>query len=554
MANKKLPLGISDFRTMIEEDYTYVDKSLFIQELIEANAKVILIPRMRRFGKTLNLSMLQYFFEKSTPSNEHLFEGLKVWNHEAMRVLQGQFPVIFLTLKDVKFPTWVEMLESLARIIAKEFKRHLYLLDKEVLIAREKEIFTTILQEEASTSLLSDSLNYLTEWLHRYHGKRVILLIDEYDTPAHSAFVGGFYDTLIPFLRNWLSSALKDNKYLEKGVLTGILRIAKETIFSGLNNVITFTILSDEFQDKFGFIEAEVKELLEEYGLQHKLDEMRRWYNGYRIGSLEGIYNPWSILNCLSKKGEIAPYWVNTSENALMKQLVTKGPSDLKSDLEHLLNGASIEKKVEEGVVFSELSNQPDAIWSLLLFSGYLTTGNRPSYGKPILLRIPNLEVEQLYRSLITEWFKNILNETNYRLLLRSLVTGDLETFSQIFQNFFSSAVSVFDVAGEEPEKIYHAFVLGMLVGLKDTYEIKSNRESGYGRYDVMLIPKNPRDLGLIIEFKKADTISLEEALQQALKQIEEKNYAQELRDRQIANILCLAIAFKGKKVQFLTR
>ena len=289
---RRLPIGISDFKRIVEEGYAYVDKTLLIQELVESQSVIALIPRMRRFGKTLNLSMLHYFFEKSASDTGFLFKSMKIWENEEMRALQGQFPVIFLSLKDVKFPTWEETLESLARLIADEFKRHFYLLEGETLIEREKDVFTTILQEKASSSLLTNSLNYLTEWLCRYHGKRVILLIDEYDTPAHSAYIGGFYEVLIPFLRNWLSSGLKDNKFLERGVLTGILRIAKETIFSGLNNIKTFTILSEDFRDKFGFLESEVKELLQEYGLEHKLEEMRRWYDGYRIGSCEGIYNP----------------------------------------------------------------------------------------------------------------------------------------------------------------------------------------------------------------------------------------------------------------------
>lgn len=553
---KRLPIGISDYKIIIEEDYLYVDKTLLVEELVGKQTIIALIPRMRRFGKTLNLSMLRYFFEKSDSDTSHLFKSMKIWQNEKMRVLQGQFPVIFLSLKDVKFATWQDTFESLASLVADEYKRHLYLLDAKTLVEKEKEIYTSILQEKASPSLLTKSLSYLTEWLHRFHGKRVILLIDEYDTPAHAAYVGGYYNVLIPFLRNWLSSGLKDNKSLERGVLTGILRIAKETIFSGLNNIKTFTILSDDFQDKFGFLESEVNELLQEYGFRDKSDAIRCWYNGYRIGSCQGIYNPWSVLNCLADRGALAPYWVNTSENALMKQLITQAPYNLKADLEVLLNGGSIEKTIEDGVVFTQLEKSSEAIWSLLLFSGYLTIGATPSYGTPVNLRIPNLEVEELYKSLIVDWFKSI-PETNYHLLLKSLTRGDIDTFSQIFQEFLASSVSVFDTGGDEPEKTYHAFVLGMLIGLRDTYEVKSNRESGYGRYDVMLIPKNPKDLGLVLEFKKVgpyEQTDLEGAVASALKQIEDKNYAQELRDRGISRILLLALAFQGKRVAFLSK
>lgn len=548
---RRLPIGISDFREIVEEGYVYVDKTLLIEELMENGAKIVLIPRMRRFGKTLNLSMLSYFFEKSSLDTSFLFQSLKIWHNEKMRALQGQFPVIFLTLKDIKFQTWQDTHKAFSAVIADEFRRHRYLLEGDTLAVEEKSLFLKILEQEDNLTLLSNSLKYLTEWLYRYHGKRVVLLIDEYDTPAHAAYVGGFYDILIPFLRNWLSSGLKDNKFLEKGVLTGILRIAKETIFSGLNNVKTYTILNEDFQDKFGFLHSEVQMLLQEYGLEKNSEELKQWYNGYIIGSCAGVYNPWSVLNCLADEGVLSPYWVNTSENGLMKKLITCAPWDLKSDLEVLLKGGCIEKTVEDGIVFSQLENNSEAIWSLLLFSGYLTLDAKPQYGMSTKLRIPNREVEELYKSLIAEWFKTTLAETNYRLLLKSLVTGDIDTFSQIFQKFFSSSISMFDTGGDAPEKGYHAFVLGMLLGLKDTYEIKSNRESGYGRYDVMLIPKNSDDLGVVMEFKKADNVSLDDALVSALKQIEEKKYAQELEERGISRILKLALAFQGKKVAF---
>jgi hypothetical protein len=512
---------------------------------------------MRRFGKTLNLSMLYYFFDKGAKDYSYLFSSMKIWQNEAIRSLQGQFPTIFLTLKDVKFSSWKETYESMARLMANEFSRHLYLLEGETLIAKEKGVFLSILEEKGSSTLLAESLFYLTDWLYRFHKRRVILLIDEYDTPAHAAYVGGFYDTLISFLRNWLSSGLKDNKSLEKAVLTGILRIAKESVFSGLNNVRTFTVLHSAFYDKFGLLESEVHALLVNYGLQEKLGEIRQWYNGYRIGSYEGIYNPWSVLNCIANKGELAPYWINTSENALVKQLITQGAEELKGDVEELVKGGTVEKIFEEGLIFSDLSASPNAVWSLLLFSGYLTLATSPVYGLPCRLRIPNVEVGELYRSMIFEWFEKTIHQAKYRLLLKSLTQGDVETFFKIFREFLTSTLSVFDISKEEPEKVYHAFVLGMLLGLKDSYEVKSNRESGYGRYDVMLIPKDPLALGLILEFKKVgqyDRTSLESAAASALKQIEERNYAQELLDRGVQKMLFLAMAFKGKKISFLTK
>ncbi len=372
------------------------------------------------------------------------------------------------------------------------------------------------------------------------------------DFSGGRTFATGSYDQLIGFLRNWLSAGLKDNSSLERGVLTGILRIAKESIFSGLNNIETFTILSEEFQDKFGLLEFEVKALLAEYNMLDQLPQIREWYNGYRIGSCTGIYNPWSVLCCIRKKGALAPYWVNTSDNLLIKQLFAQGPDDLKTGLEELLQGRTIAKTIEEGIVFTDLKTNPRTVWSLLVFSGYLTIASTPTYGVPCELRIPNAEVTELYRSMILEWFEKNLAESQYNLLLSSLISGDVDTFSEIFQDFFLSSVSVFDVSPEDPEKIYHAFVLGMLIGLKGQYEIKSNRESGYGRYDVMLIAKNPNDLSIIMEFKKVKQqgpADLEAAAMAALKQIEDKRYAQELLDRGVKRILCLAFAFQGKRV-----
>jgi len=550
--HKPLPIGVSDFKEVIEDGYVYVDKTLLIEELEEKKTKVALIPRLRRFGKTLNLSMLRYFFEKGEEDTSYLFKGLKIWKNEKYRALQGQFPVIFITRKDVKHASWQQTFASLQELIGQEFQRHSYLLDGTILTGTEKEDYLRIMRREDGETLLENSLLLLSKWLCRYHNKRVVLLIDEYDTPVHAAYVGKYYDTLIAFLRNWLSAGLKDNIFLERGVLTGILRIAKESIFSGLNNVSTFTILNETFSDKFGLLESEVKELLEEYGLSEKLIDMRKWYNGYRIGTSTNIYNPWSVLNCIANKGALAPYWVNTSENALMKQLISQGTDDFKADIEQLLKGGIIEQEIDDGVVFSQLHQNPSAVWSLLLFSGYLTLDQAPSYGTPCRLRIPNVEVSELYKSMILDWFNQSIHKHKYHMLLTSLTTGDIDTFSQLFQEFMFSSVSVFDVPADESEKIYHGFVLGMLIGLSDRYEVESNRESGLGRYDVMLIPKKSNDLGIVMEFKKIgrfEKTTLDAAVESALKQIEDRHYAQELADRGIKRILYLGFAFEGKEV-----
>ncbi|MBS0622046.1 MAG: AAA family ATPase [Verrucomicrobia bacterium] len=377
-------------------------------------------------------------------------------------------------------------------------------------------------------------------------------MLHYHDTPIHAAYVGNYYRPSIEFLRNLLSNCLKDNPDLQLGVLTGILRIAKESVFSGLNNVTTFTLLHETFRDKFGLLESEVLTLLKKYDLVKKLPEFRDWYNGYRIGSCAGIYNPWSVLNCIAQQGNLAPYWVNTSDNALVKQLIAQGTEDLKADFEELLQGRSIEKNIEEGLVFPHLEQNPSAVWSLLLYSGYLTLDATPVYGTPIRLKIPNLEIGELYKTMVVEWFTSTLHDYRYRLLLNSLVGGDIDTFSQLFQEFMLSAVSFFDVPADDSEKIYHAFVLGMLVGLRGRYDVKSNRKSGLGRYDVMLLPKNPADLGIIMEFKKLgrfENSDLETALASAMKQIKEKQYALELIERGVQRILYLAFAFEGKRV-----
>ena len=557
MDKKPLPIGISDFRQIIEGGYAYADKTLFIQEFLEKGTSVALIPRPRRFGKTLNLSMLRYFFEKGQETAGHLFENLSIWKNKKYRDMQGQFPVIFLTFKDIKHPSWEKTFEHFAIVLAEEFQRHRYLLEDPLLTHEEKEDYLKIMRKEASQILCEQGLRLLSKWLFHYHKTKVIILIDEYDAPAHAAFLGDYYQYLINFLRNFLSGGLKDNLYLERGLLTGILRIAKESIFSGMNNITTFSLLHEEFQDKFGLIESEVKELLTSYGLMDKFPEITQWYNGYRIGSCKHIYNPWSVLNCIAKKGVISPYWINTSENALMKQLITTGTGELKTDIEILLQGGFIEKKIEEGFVFTDLNEKPSAIWSLLLYSGYLTADSPSSYGKPSQLRIPNNEVNELYKSTVLDWFERSINEHKYRILLNSLINGDVDSFSQLFQEFVMSSASMFDISGNEPEKIYHAFILGMLVGLKDQYEVKSNRESGLGRYDVMLIPKNREALGIIMEFKKISPfkkMDLSSAANAALQQIEEKHYAQELLDRDIKRILYLAFAFEGKTVLILSK
>lgn len=548
---KKLPIGISDFKKLIDGDFAYVDKTLFIEEIIEQGVEVALIPRPRRFGKTLNISMLRYFFEKTDEDVSYLFRNLNIWKLEKYRVMQGQYPVIFFSFRGLKHASWEEMSQAIHRLIEKEFHRHSYLLDGDFLSSKEKKYYNEILDNIASLTDLMRSLLDLTEFLQRYHKKKVIVLIDEYDNPIHTAYINDYYENAIRFFRIWFINGLKDNPFLERAVITGILHIAKENIFSGLNNIKTFTILHENFSDKFGLLEFEVEVLLKDYDLLDRLTEMRLWYDGYRMGTYRDLYNPWSVLNCIYEKGKLMAYWANTSDNALMTKLITEGLMDVQIEIEDLLNGKVIEKRITDNVIFSTLKDKPEVIWSLLLFSGYLTLDSDP-LGTTCQLRIPNLEVKEIYTSMILDWFEASIKIKQYQNLLQYLTTGDIENFSVIFQNFLTSSASVFDMPQDASEKVYHALVLGMLIGLQETHEVRSNRESGLGRYDVMVIPKDPNQLAIVIEFKKigsSDTTSLESVAQSALKQIEEKQYSKELVDRGIEHILYLGFAFQGKQV-----
>ncbi|MBM3191224.1 MAG: AAA family ATPase, partial [Chlamydiae bacterium] len=457
---KKLPIGISDFKELIDSGSYYVDKSLLIKEIVEKGTKIALIPRLRRFGKTLNLSMLRYFFEKSGEDTSYLFKDLKIWQHQDYRAMQGQFPVIFITFKDVVHSTWVNAFEHFQRLISEEFERHRYLLEGDLLSPEEKEDFLAIVGKRGSQVLTENSLKLLVKWMYFYHKQSIIILVDEYDAPVHMAYLNNYYSPLIGFLRNLLSNCLKDVSYLKSSVLTGILRIAKESIFSGLNNTSPFTALSELFSDKFGLLESEVEELLNYYDLSEKLPKIREWYDGYRVGDCAGIYNPWSVFQCILN-GKFAPYWINTSDNEIIKRLFIKGGGNLKADIEILLKDDVIEKKIEEGIVFPELDKNPQIAWSLFVYTGYLTIDNTPSYGTPCRLKIPNIEVKELFQSIVLEWFDKSIDSDNYRLLLESLIAGEIGTFSRIFQHFMASSFSVFDIPLDESEKIYHAFVLG---------------------------------------------------------------------------------------------
>ena len=549
-AKKKLPIGISDYKEIVKGNFSYIDKTLFIEEVMEMGTKVILIPRPRRFGKTINLSMLHYFLEKTEEDHSIFFLKYQIWKTQT-REKQGKFPVIFLTLKGIKKGSWEAAYKGLQSLISEEYKRHRYLIDH--LHEDDKKDFQSIIDKVSDNQdLFENSLKYLIRFLRKHYNEQVIVLIDEYDTPIHDAYLSGYYSPMISFIRNWFSEGLKDNPLLEKAVLTGVLRVSKESVFSGFNNPGCYTVLDEEFSDKFGLKEEEVSSLLKEHEISRPLETIRAWYNGYQIGS-SSLYNPWSILQCIQKKGELRPYWVNTSDNELIKKLLIRASSLFKQEMEDLLFNRCITKSIDEATVFKNLENNPDNIWSLFLFSGYLTLNEKPIAKGLYLqckLKIPNQEVQHLYEGMLNDWLKESSPDHNLSILLESLVTGQISIFSEILQALIINTMSFYDIPADEPERVYHAFVLGLLVTLEGRYEVKSNRESGFGRYDVCLIPKDPLALGIIMEFKKIkETESLEKGADEALEQIEKKQYEQEVRNRGISNILKLGLAFQGKKV-----
>ncbi|MCI0695457.1 ATP-binding protein [candidate division KSB1 bacterium] len=554
---QKLPVGLSDFKQVIEGHYYYVDKSLLLKELIDHGAQAMLIPRPRRFGKTLNLSMMRYFFEKTDADTSHLFRHLKIWQAgEEYTSRQAKYPVIFLTFKDVKEFNWVSALEKIKQLIQTEFLRHKYLRNGKVLEAEELDAFDKIANLTASTSAYENSLEHLSDFLARYHHQPVILLIDEYDTPIQAGYVNGYYAEVVGFMRNFLSGGLKDNPHLEKGVLTGILRVAKESIFSGLNNLAVFTLLRSEFSAAFGLTEAEVEQALRDFQVAEQYDNIRNWYNGYIFGG-QILYNPWSIINYLaSADKEFLPYWVNTSDNALIEQVLTRGGIELKAELESLIRGESIEKPVQENIVYRDIEKKEDLLWSFLLFSGYLKSEaqRRDDFDPAKILCqlvIPNQEVRSIYISIVEQWFSQKFEPAKLAMMLRALCAGDIESFELLFREMVAQIFS-FHNFGAASEKVYQAFAIGLLVWLGGQYDLKSDRESGYGRYDVMLIPRDSHAAGIIIEFKKVNTKrgeTKDRAFAKAFQQIEEKNYAAELEQRGIQQIRKLAVVFKGKQV-----
>ena len=551
MRKKAVPVGIEDFERIINEDYYYVDKTMLIEELLINRAPVTLFTRPRRFGKTLNMSMLRYFFDvKDKEENKKLFENLKIYDSEYMSE-QGKYPVIFVSLKDLKEDTWEECLESIKDIMYKIFNEYSFLREKLNIV--EKRQFDKIWEITGNERNFKTSLLDLSNYLNKYYGEKVIILIDEYDVPIINAFDKGYYNEAINFFQTFYSSALKTNNSLKYGVLTGITRIIKEGIFSGLNNLYVNTILSKDYSEYFGLLENEVIEMLEYFDMKYKIEEVREWYNGYIFGESK-VYNPWSIVNYVREK-EIKAYWANVSGNTLLENMLDHAGESVYDDLKRFTDGESIEKYISDGTTIKSLLNNDDEIWQVLLYSGYLTKDEKQKeiditseYTDVYNLRIPNKEIRKYFGNMFLNRFFGTEVKTN--ILIKALENGDIKKFEKTLGEIMINMLSHFDL-DKEMEKIYQVFMIGLVGFLMGKYEIISNDESGYGRYDLAMIPIKSNEKAYLMEFKISKTKNeMEKRAQKALKQIDEKKYDTKLKARGIKNILKIGVAFYGKEVK----
>jgi len=549
MRKKAVPVGIEDFERIVREDYYYVDKTLLIEELLINRAPVTIFTRPRRFGKTLNMSMIKYFFDvKNKEKNKKLFENLKIYNSEYMSE-QGKYPVIFISLKDLKGDTWEECLKRLKLFIFDLYAEFEYIREK--MNEWDKRKFEKVLYENEDADYIM-SLKFLADSLYKYYEKKVIILIDEYDVPIINAFDKGYYNEAINFFQTFYSSALKTNNSLKYGVLTGITRIIKEGIFSGLNNLYVNTILSKDYSEYFGLLENEVIEMLEYFDMKYKIEEVREWYNGYIFGESK-VYNPWSSVNYVREK-EIKAYWANVSGNTLLENMLDHAGESVYDDLKRFTDGESIEKYISDGTTIKSLLNNDDEIWQVLLYSGYLTKDEKQKeiditseYTDVYNLRIPNKEIRKYFGNMFLNRFFGTEIKTN--ILIKALENGDIKKFEKTLREIMINMLSHFDL-DKEMEKIYQVFMIGLVGFLMGKYEIISNDESGYGRYDLAMIPIKSNEKAYLMEFKISKTKNeMEKRAQKALKQIDEKKYDTKLKARGIKNILKIGITFHGKEV-----
>ena len=555
-------IGIQKFDKVIEGNYFYIDKTSFIKEWWESGDDVTLITRPRRFGKTLNMSMVEHFFSVDYPDRGDLFEGLSIWKEEKYRNLQGIYPVISLSFASIKEDNYEATKLRIYQLLIELYNKHDYLLESGLLTQNEKEFYLSIKMEMKDVEA-TIAIYKMADFLSRYYGKKPIILLDEYDTPMQEAYVHGYWNELTAFTRSLFNSTFKTNPYMERGIMTGITRVSKESVFSDLNNLKVVTTTSDEYATSFGFTEEEVFTALDLCDLGAEKNEVKRWYDGFVFGKHSDIYNPWSILNFLDT-GEYQTYWANTSGNSLVSKLIREGSRQVKTGFEALLRGETLICPIDEQIVYNQLNGNKASIWSLLLASGYLKVIRREYYNEvgglhrpEYELDITNLEVRCMFESMVQGWFDRV--EEEYSDFVEALLMDDLDAMNDYMNSVAVKMFSYFDVGNNpsenQPERFYHGFVLGLLVDLKNRYCVTSNRESGFGRYDIMLEPKNPaRDDAIIIEFKVFNARrekSLEDTLASALDQIDEKQYTVNLIAKGIpkGKIRKYGIAFKGKNV-----
>ena len=554
---KPLPVGISDY-IRAQSEYYYVDKTLLIRDFLDRKSFVSLFTRPRRFGKTLNMDMLRVFFEISDDDTSRYFSDKAIWEcGPEYRKHQGKYPVIFLTFKDVKYDSWEATFVRIAELLQEEFGRHSELKNSDKLEEYEKEYYRKVLNAEANEVELSGSLQKLSKMLTVHYGKSPIIIIDEYDTPIQEGYSKEFYDEIIGFMRNFFSGAFKDNRYLSYGFLTGILRIAQESIFSGLNNLTVNTVMDEEYDSFFGFTESEIHRMLAYYGVTDKEEELKEWYDGYYFGSKE-IYNPWSVINYLSKGCLPQAYWVNTGKNEILEDVLRATTDDITEKLYNLLQGERIVARIDQNVIYRSLTEEPANIYSLLLVAGYLKAPKRELQGDGTWLcevAIPNREIAAVYKSEILSHLMQIgvMGRSTANKIAESLYAMDMKKLQDGIGEYMKKSISYYDSGAEG---FYHGLVLGLIALMDNQYKIRSNRESGDGRYDISLIPRDLKYPGIIMELKSDKDLNdkaLETLSVDALEQIEDKGYDTELKDEGVTSILKLGIAFSGKKVMIRT-
>ena len=554
-----ISIGKQDFISFRENHYFYVDKTDFIRQWWENADDITLITRPRRFGKTLNMSMLCSFFSRQYAGRGDLFEGLSIWEKEKYHKLQGSYPVIFVSFADVKQNNYEDAVQKIKNIIVDVYSQHRYLNEQECFTESEKQQIQSV-TEKMDDVTAQDALKNLSRYLNLLYEKKVLIFLDEYDTPMQEAYINGYWDQFTGFMRGLFNATFKTNNYLERAVMTGITRVSKESVFSDLNNLTVITTTSEQYADCFGFTEEEVFSALDLFGMSEKKQAVKKWYDGFTFGQCRDIYNPWSITNYLKEK-KLKPYWAATSSNGLISKFIQTASADMKKQMERLLNGEQIEISFDEQVVFSQLEQDESAIWGLLVASGYLKVEDVEYRGMTLEpwyhLDITNLETASMFSNMFKGWFASAAS--SYNDFIRALLDGNVKAMNAYMNDVALATFSNFDsgkIASKrtQPERFYHGFVLGLLVEVRDRYSVRSNRESGFGRYDVMLIPKNEKDNAVILEFKVHDPDSektLEDTVKSALDQIIEKKYDAELLEQGISQerIRHYGFAFEGKRV-----